>query len=84
MELEFFYPFTLGVLAGGGLFGFGLLVGLIANRDTFTRQVKDEEFDPEAERVDDEFFHESWEGATEMGEFPTDSELERLHRHSTY
>lgn len=81
MELGFFYPFSLGVIAGGGLLGFGLLVGLLMNRDTFTRQVKDEPFNPDAEVADEDFFEEQWSGE---GEFPTDAQLEELHRHSTH
>jgi len=80
MELDFL-SFTIGMVAGGGFFGFGLLVGMLMNRDVLTRQVPDEDFDPEAEVVDEAFFEESWSGE---GEFPTDAELERLHRHSTY
>jgi hypothetical protein len=80
MELDFF-SFTVGFLAGGGIFGFGLLVGMIMNRDVLTRQVKDEEFDPEAEVADEAFFEEQWTG---VGDFPTDAQLEDLHRHSTY
>jgi hypothetical protein len=80
MELDFL-SFTIGMVAGGGFLGFGILLGLLANRDTFVRQVKDEPFDPEAEVVDETFFEEAWSGE---GEFPTDAELEALHRHSTY
>ena len=87
MELDFFYSFTLGVLAGGGLFGFGLVVGLLINRDTFTSQVKDKDFDPNEEVVDEAFFDGEWSGE---GEFPSDKQLgmmeqlDHLHRHSTY
>jgi hypothetical protein len=80
MELDFF-SFTVGMVAGGGFFGFGLLVGMIMNRDVLTRQVKDEEFDPDAEVADEEFFEKQWSG---VGDFPTDAQLEDLHRHSTY
>jgi hypothetical protein len=81
MELEFL-SFTIGVLTGGGAFGFGLAVGMLSNRDIFTRQVKDEEFDPEAEVASEEFFEEQWSGD---GEFPSDEVLQQLadlHRHS--
>jgi hypothetical protein len=92
MELTFFLPFTLGVLAGGGLFGFGLLIGLLINRDTFSRQVKDEPFDPTEEVMNDEFFDDQWKSDDETevtvdGEFPSDDileELDRLHRHSEF
>ncbi len=73
--------FIIGMVAGGGFFGFGLTVGMLMNRDVLTRQVKDEEFDPDAEVVSEEFFDEAWSGE---GEFPTDAQLEDLHRHSTY
>ena len=92
MELAFFLPFTVGVLAGGGLLGFGLLIGLLANRDTFNRKVKDEPFDPTAEVMDDKFFEDQWKSDDETelvtdGEFPSDEilkELDRLHRHSEF
>jgi len=77
-----FLSFTIGVLTGGGIFGFGLLVGLLINRDTFTRQVKDEEFDPDAEVMSEDAFEEQWSGD---GEFPSDEVLEQLadlQRHS--
>ena len=80
MELDMM-SFTIGFVGGGGLFGFGLAVGTLLNRDVFTRQVKDEPFDPDAEVVSEEFFEEAWSGE---GEFPTDAQLEELHRHSTY
>jgi hypothetical protein len=83
MELDFL-SFTIGMVAGGGFFGFGLAVGALMNRDIFTRQVKDEEFDPKAEVQDEQFFEESWTGE---GEFPSDEvleQLDQLHRHSTY
>ena len=80
MELEIM-SFSIGALVGGGFFGFGLLIGLVANRDTFNRQVKDEEYDPKEEVVDDAFFEENWGSE---GGFPVDAELEALHRHSNY
>ena len=87
MELEFM-SFTVGVLAGGGIFGFGQLVGMLMNRDTLTRQTKDEPFDPEAEVMDDEFFQKALLSPEEGGhEFPSDEVLEQLdhlHRHSEY
>jgi hypothetical protein len=74
------------MFAGGGSLGIGLVVGLMMDRGTFTRQVKDKEFDPEAEVISEEFFEEAWEGekVEEVGDFPTDAQLEALHRHSTY
>jgi hypothetical protein len=60
------------------------MIGLVLNRDTFTKQVKDEEFDPEAKVEDEVFFEEQWSG--EAG-FPSDEvlqQLDDLHRHSTY
>ncbi len=80
MEVEFF-SFTVGMLAGGGFLGFGILVGMLMNRDVFTRQAKDEPFDPDTEVIGEEFFEEAWSGE---GGFPTDAQLEDLHRHSTY
>jgi hypothetical protein len=80
------YAFTAGVIAGGGLFGFGVLVGLLANRDVFTKQVKDEPYDPTQEVMDDEFFNKALLDPEHGGhEFPSDevlAELDRLHRHS--
>jgi hypothetical protein len=87
MELELYldlFSFSMGVLSGGGLFGFGLLVGLLVNRDTFTRQVQDEEYDPDEETPDEAFFEDQWNSETE---FPSDGvleELDKLHRHSTF
>jgi hypothetical protein len=69
------------MVAGGGSLGIGLVIGLMMDRGTFTRQVKDKEFDPEAEVISEEFFEDAWSGE---GEFPTDAQLEDLHRHSTY
>jgi hypothetical protein len=83
MELDFF-SFTIGMVAGGGFFGFGLAVGSLMNRDIFTRQVPDEEFDPNAETPDEAFFEDQWNSDEE---FPSDEvldELDRLHRHSTF
>jgi len=80
MELNGF-SFLVGMIAGGGFLGFGILLGMMMNRDVFTRQAKDEPFDPDEEVVDDAFFEESWTGE---GEFPTDAQLEALHRHSSY
>jgi hypothetical protein len=80
------------MFAGGGFLGIGLVIGLMMNRDVFTRQVKDEPFDPNEEVMNDEFFEEQWksEDDTEViagGEFPSDdilAELDRLHRHSEF
>jgi len=76
----FFWSFTAGVFAGGLILGFGFLLGKLHSRSS-TKQVPDEAFDPDAEVVSEEFFEEAWSGE---GEFPTDAELEDLHRHSTY
>lgn len=85
MELEIL-SFTVGMLAGGGFLGFGILVGMLTNRNVFTRQVKDQPFDPEAEVMDEAFFEEQWQGdGPPDDEFPSDEileELDRLHRHS--
>lgn len=87
MELEFL-SFTIGMVAGGGFFGFGLAVGALMNRDTFSRQVKDEEFDPTKEVMDDDFFQKALLTPEEGGhEFPSDDVLEQLdhlHRHSEF
>lgn len=94
MELEIL-SFAIGLLAGGGVLGAGILIGLLVNRDALTRQVKDEEFDPEEEIMDDEFFERATYEPEEGGhkfhvtddDFPSDDileELDRLHRHSEY
>jgi len=80
MELDSL-SFIIGMVAGGGFFGFGLTVGMLMNRDTFTRQVKDEPFDPDAEVADEAFFEESWSGGEDS---PVDAHLEELHRHSSH
>lgn len=80
MELEFL-SFTLGFVGGAGLFGFGLIVGFYIKKDTPAKLVEAEDYDPDEKPVDEIFFEESWTGD---GEFPTDAELEELHRHSNY
>jgi hypothetical protein len=80
------------MFAGGGFLGIGLVIGLMMNGDKFTKQVKDEPFDPTEEVMNDEFFDDQWESddKTEItvdGEFPSDdilAELDRLHRHSEF
>jgi hypothetical protein len=81
MELEVL-SFTVGVITGGGFFGFGLAIGVLMKRDIFTRQVKDEEFNPDAEAMSEDAFEEQWSGD---GEFPSDEVLQQLadlQRHS--
>ena len=84
MELMFlqwlFWSFTAGVFAGGLILGFGFLLGKLHSRSS-TKQVPDEDFDPDAAVADEEFFDKEWSGE---GEFPTDAQLEELHRHSVY
>ena len=93
MELDVL-SFLAGSLVSGLALGSGILIGLMVNRDAFTRQVKDEEYDPTVEVMDDEFFDMATRDPDDGGHkyrvtddnFPSDDildELDRLHRHST-
>ena len=84
MELVFVgLAFLSGLVFGSGLFVLGICVGRFIDSGTFRLAPEKGEETPEI--VDDDYFERARLGPDEGGhEFPTDAELERLHRHSQY
>jgi hypothetical protein len=87
MELVFLlqylmYAFLAGLTVGSGLFCFGIVVGRLMEGGRL-RKVKEPEYDPDAAPMDDAFFDRALASPEDGGhEFPTDQQLEELHRHS--
>lgn len=83
MELEFILGFFAGLVFGSGFFVLGISVGRFLDSGTFRLTPKKDE--DVQEIVDDSYFEKALLNPEEGGHaFPTDQELEHLHRHSTY
>jgi hypothetical protein len=79
--------FLVGLTCGCGLFVFGVVVGAFLDAGFLRPKPKQqEEYDPaKPEVVDDHYFEMALKSPEEGGHpFPTDEELAKLHRHSSY
>lgn len=84
MELELI-SFISGAVIGGGFLGFGIVIGVLLDSGTLRRKPKEAEYDPDEMPMNDEFFERARLDPDDGGlEFPTDQQLEELHRHSNY
>jgi len=81
MELELMNAFIAGVFAGGFLLGFGFTLGRLSDGGIMHKRVDDVPYNPDDQPIDEDFFQEHWD-SDNADEFPTDAQLELLHRHS--
>lgn len=86
MELIFFqyflYCFLAGLAVGTGILALGIIIGKFLDRGSLLRP-KEEPFNPESPPMDDEFFEKALRDPGDGGhDFPTDAQLEELHRNS--
>lgn len=82
MELDVLLSFFAGVFFGGGLLAIGILVGSLMNSGAFSRKIPEAEYDPTQVYSDGDFERALREPEDGGLEFPTDAQLEHLHRHS--